>query len=105
MNVLVVPHPLYNNSIPVSSSTSYDSPSKSSFKAGRFFGKAARKVKKLFSSKKSKVTILGSYWVIESVVFFSLLALKPSLFIVFLSTFMHIYATYAIYTAINILIK
>jgi len=76
---------------------------KVSFKTGRFCGKAYRKFKRFFSKKQTKVSVLATYWAIETFILISFLALGPTLLSTIAALFLYFYGTYALLGAAAII--
>lgn len=68
-------------------------------------GKAAGRLTNFFTEPETKVLSIFTYWAVESVVFSIIISTTTSYAILFSSLFLYAYGTYAIFSAINSLLK
>ena len=68
-------------------------------------GKAAGRLSNFFTKPETKVLSIFTYWAVESVVFSIIIFTTTSYAILFSSLFLYAYGTYAIFSAINSLLK
>ena len=68
-------------------------------------GKATGRLSNFFTKPETKVLSIFTYWAVESVVFSIIISTTTSYAILFSSLFLYAYGTYAIFSAINSLLK
>lgn len=68
-------------------------------------GKATGRLSNFFTKPETKVLSIFTYWAVESVVFSIIIFTTTSYAILFSSLFLYAYGTYAIFSAINSLLK
>ena len=105
MDVSIIPYNFCNDIVPISSVTDIDIYGKKFFKFKNFFKKRFRRLKNVLTFKEVKITILTTYWALETFLFAVFLTLNPPFVTALLSAFLYIYTSYALCTAVNILIK
>lgn len=105
MNATFVPYHIRSNSIP-SVCKPIDGESVPFSKSlGQKVGSFFRRAKRILTRTESKIVFLTSYWATETFIFAAFLMMNPPLLLALISSFIYIYASYVLYTALNILIN
>ena len=68
-------------------------------------GKATGKISNFFTKSETKVISIFTYWAVESVIFSMIMYTAISYTVFFSALFLYLYGTYAIFSAINSLLK